>query len=141
MTRYLLDTNVFIDMVANPDILNQDVWAIIDDYDNMLCVSAETLRELIINFNTNGIVSRIWKNADEAITALINEYGIVVLPLKQEHYQTYARLEINTAEGHKDPSDHVIIAHALTEHLPLISRDQRFAFYKRQGLDLIYSKR
>ena len=28
--------------------------------------------------------------------------------------QTYAHMEINEAQGHKDPSDHVIIAHAIT---------------------------
>ena len=60
---------------------------------------------------------------------------------EKEHMQTYARLEINEAQGHKDPSDHVIIAHAITEHLPLISSDTRFEFYRTQGLDLIFNKK
>jgi len=38
---------------------------------------------------------------------------------------------------HRDPSDHVIIAHAITERLTLLSSDQKFAFYRSQGLDLI----
>jgi hypothetical protein len=29
----------------------------------------------------------------------------------------------------------------LTEHLPLISSDTRFPFYRKQGLDLIFNKK
>ena len=31
----------------------------------------------------------------------------------------------------------IIIAHAITEHLTLLSSDQKFPFYRSQGLDLI----
>ncbi len=55
--------------------------------------------------------------------------------------RTYSRLRLNMLKDHKDPSDHVIISHAITENLPLISDDGKFDFYKRQGLDLIINKR
>ena len=64
-----------------------------------------------------------------------------IFPLKKEHMATYARMEINEAQGHKDPSDHIIIAHAITERMPLISSDTRFAFYRNQGLDLIFNEK
>ena len=38
----------------------------------------------------------------------------------------YANLRINMAQDHKDPSDHVIIAHAITEKMPLIYDDGKF---------------
>ena len=50
---------------------------------------------------------------------------------------TFARLIINEAQGHYDPSDHIIIAHAITEQMPLVSSDHKFNFYKSQGLDFI----
>ena len=56
----------------------------------------------------------------------------------EEHLRTYACLLPNEAENHKDPSDHLIISHAMTNKMPLISRDRKFHFYKAQGLDLIY---
>ena len=34
-----------------------------------------------------------------------------------------------------------IIAHAITERLPLISSDTRFEFYRNQGLDLIFNEK
>ena len=49
----------------------------------------------------------------------------------------YASLTLNEAQDHRDPSDHVIIAHAITEHLTLLSSDQKSAFYRSQGLNLI----
>ena len=59
----------------------------------------------------------------------------------EEQLGTYARLEINKAEDHKDPSDHIIIAHAITNRMPLISSDHKFKFYTKQGLDLVYNKK
>lgn len=50
---------------------------------------------------------------------------------------TYAGLRLNDAQDHRAPSDHVIIAHAITERLTLLSRDHKFAFYRSQGLDLL----
>ena len=49
--------------------------------------------------------------------------------------KTYANLTLNEHQGHKDPSDHVIIAHAITLKIPLISSDTRFPFYKKIRLD------
>ena len=71
------------------------------------------------------------------IDSIQRDYFIQILPLKEEHMKTYSELEINTLQDHNDPSDHVIIAHAITEHLPLITDDGKFEFYKKQGLDLI----
>ena len=59
--------------------------------------------------------------------------------LHKEHYETYAKLRINESQDHNDPSDHVIISHAITNHIPLISADTRFPWYRSQGLDLIYN--
>ena len=73
------------------------------------------------------------------IRAIEDEFFIQILPIKKEDLKTYAQLQLNEAQGHKDPSDHVIIAQAITEHIPLISSDTRFPFYAKQGLDLIYN--
>ncbi len=89
--RYLIDTNIFIYMMVEPDKLSSDVDAILRDYDNVFYMST--------------------------------------------------KMTLNEAQGHKDPSDHIIIAQALTEKLPLISSDSRFEFYRSQGLDLVFNKK
>jgi PIN domain nuclease of toxin-antitoxin system len=139
--RYLVDTNIFVYAVAEPDLLSRDVSAIISEPDTVLYMSAESVRELIVAYRNKGLCAKRWKSAKDMVNSIESEYYIKILPLKKEHMQTYARIELNEAQGHKDPSDHVIIAHAITEHLPLISSDTRFEFYRPQGLDLIFNRK
>ena len=139
--RYLLDTNIFVYMSTDRGSLSRDVLAILQEPDVLLYMSAESVRELIVGYRNKGLCSKRWKTAEEMVAAIEDEFYIQILPLKKEHMTTYARMEINEAQGHKDPSDHVIIAHAITEHLPLISSDTRFPFYRSQGLDLIFNEK
>ena len=57
-----------------------------------------------------GLGSKLWKTAEQMVDAIENEFYLTVLPIKKEHMQTFAKLRINDKQGHKDPSDHVIIA-------------------------------
>ena len=135
--RYLLDTNIFVFLSLDPDSLSRDVLALLEDYDSQLYISTESVKELVVGFNNKGLFSKRWKTAEEMVNAIENEYYITILPVRKEHIMTYARMTLNDAQGHKDPSDHVIIAHAITEGLPLISSDTRFPFSRSQGLELI----
>ncbi len=139
--RYLIDTNIFVYLSTDAECLSKDVAAIIQEPDTVLYISAESVRELIVGYHNKGLCSKRWKSAEMMIASIEEEFYIKILPLKKEHMLTYASLEINELQGHKDPSDHVIIAHAITEHLPLISSDTRFDFYREQGLDLIFNKK
>lgn len=139
--RYLIDTCIFIHYALERDKLSDDVLSILEDYDNTICVSAETLRELIIQYNNGKLVSKYWKSARAMVDSIKDELFIDILPLNEEHMKTYSELTLNVGQDHKDPSDHVIIAHAMTEKLPLISDDGKFEFYRKQGLDFIYNKK
>ena len=139
--RYLIDTNIFIYSAIEPDWLSADVRAIIEDNDNTFCISTESVKELIVAYRNKGLGNKKWKTPEAMVQAIENDYGIVILPIAKEHVLTYSRMDINDAQGHKDPSDHMIIAQAITEHIPLISSDTRFPFYKNQGLDLIFNSK
>lgn len=139
--RILIDTCIYIHYTIDQSQLSRDVMALLEDYDNTICVSAETPRELIIQYNNGKAVSKYWKSARDMVDAIQRDYYINILPLREEHMRTYSELELNMAQDHKDPSDHVIIAHAITEHLPLISDDSKFEFYRKQDLDLILNKK
>ena len=134
--RYLIDTNIFVYMSNDPDSLDRDVRAIVEDYDSVLYLSTESMKELVVAYRNKGLLSNYWQNEGQMISFLLDSQ-FVLLPVKPEHIKTYAEMQINEAQGHKDPSDHVIIAQAITENMPLISSDKRFEFYRTQGLDLI----
>ena len=116
--RYLIDTNIFVFLALDAEMLSGDTAAIIQKPDTVLCISTESVRELITGYRTKGLGSKRWKSAEEIINAIKDEFFINIIPVKTEHLRTYARLRLNTQQDHKDPSDHVIISHAITEHLP-----------------------
>ena len=134
--RYLIDTHIFIWYAKERENLSRDVLNIIEDYDNQIYLSAESLREFVLLWNNKPHIRRWWKTPQDMIRDVEDHY-IQILYLHKEHYERYARLQINEAQEHYDPSDHLIISHALCTGIPLISDDDKFPFYRGQGLELI----
>lgn len=138
--RYLIDTHIYIWYAKERENLSRNVIAILEDYENDICISSESLKELIVLWYKKPNIRRWWRTPLEMVRSVEDICGIRILYLHKEHYETYARLEINEAQEHHDPSDHLIISHALTNRIPLISDDGKFPFYQAQGLELIENK-
>ena len=137
MKRLMLDTCVVVEMLVDYDGMEKSVVELLEDSDLTLYASFETMRELIVLFNSNKIRSRQWKTSEELIQTVEDGLDITFLPLRERVGYTYSRLTLNETMNHKDPSDHIIISHAITEHIPLLSSDLKFPFYREQGLELI----
>ena len=137
MKRLMLDTCVVIDMLVDFDGLDKGVVSLLEDPTNVLCASFETMRELVVHFNNKKLLNRYFKTPTDVLQAVENELDIEFLPIRRDVGYTYSRLTINEAEDHRDPSDHIIIAHAITTHMALLSSDTRFWFYRNQGLELV----
>lgn len=135
--RLLLDTCVVIDILTDWDNMDRSVQDIIDGPENMLFASVETMREIVVHFNNKELLSKQWKSSEDVLKAIEEEMSIEFLPIRRDVGYTYSRLVLNEAQDHRDPSDHIIISQAITEHLTLLSSDQKFPFYRNQGLDLI----
>ena len=134
----MIDTHIFIHFVNAPSELSEYVYDIMSDPNIKVCMSAESLRELVVAYNTGNISSPRWKSPADVLSDVVNLAGIEILPITAEVGYRYATLYINEAQEHYDPSDHIIICHAMVTHLPLISDDHKFLFYEDQGLMLIY---
>lgn len=139
--RILIDTQIFIFLVQDFSSLSREVVSLLSDYANTLHISAESVKELIVAYNNKKLLTKKWKTAEGMVAAIEDEYYIKILPVSKEHMKTYSKLSINSIDDHKDPSDHVIISHAITNRIPLISSDRRFPYYTDQGLDLIFNER
>ena len=135
--RLMLDTCAIIDLLVDMDNLSKGAQALIEDTDNILFASAESMRELVVHFNNKRLLNRYFKTSTDVLKAVETELDIEFLPVRRHVGYQYSRLTINEAEDHRDPSDHMIISHAITERMPLLSSDTRFPFYREQGLDLI----
>ena len=135
--RLLLDTNIYVFMVSDRQSLTKDVSALIEDPENLKYLSIVSLQELITAFRTKKLLSNIWKSEAEMISFVLNDPSVEVDNTDINVIRTLAALQVNEAQDHKDPFDHIIIAQAISHRMTLVSSDTKFAFYRKQGLRLI----
>ena len=133
----MLDTCAIIDLLTDVETLGKGALALIDDPENTLFASAESMRELVVHFNNKKLLNRYFKTSTDLLQAVEDELGIEFMPIRRDVGYAYSRLQLNEAGDHRDPSDHMIIAHAITARMPLLSSDLNFPFYRNQGLELI----
>jgi PIN domain nuclease of toxin-antitoxin system len=135
--RYLIDTNIFISIVIERDLFS-DVREIIEDYENIIYVSSESLKEFIHLAQSGKVILGKSFHLSEIFEFTENTLGFHIKYVSKEHLQMFAKLD--RVENHNDPSDRLIIAQALTEKIPLISSDTKFPKYRKQGLELIQNR-
>ena len=70
MQRYLIDTHIFIWYAKEPENLSCDVKSILDDYENRIYLSAESLREFVLLWNSKPHIRRWWKSPMDMIRSV-----------------------------------------------------------------------
>ena len=127
-------------MVSDTASLTSDVCAVLEDAENLKYLSIVSLQELIIAFRTKRLLSNIWKNESEMVEFVLHDPAVVIDNIDEHVIRSLAELEINEAQEHKDPYDHIIIAQAMSHRMTLVSSDTKFPFYCKQGLRLIENR-
>ena len=135
--RYLLDTNILIDYVTE-DYISDDVVKLVENYENIIYVSSESVKDFIHLTRANKVVPKKKLRLLDVFDLIENILGFEVKYVTKEHLSTFAQLD--TVNGHNDPSDRLIIAQALTEKMPVISSDTKFPKYRKQGLNVIFNE-
>ncbi len=128
-------------MVRDTGEMSSDVEAIVNDYGNQLYMCAASIREIVAAWYKYEDMQKNWKSPEEVIQEICDQWGVQVLYPQREHYKTFVALRWNQAAKHTDTTDHLIIAHAITERMTLISSDTKFDFYCKQGLDYFFNKK
>jgi PIN domain nuclease of toxin-antitoxin system len=120
------------------DNVNRNVVSVLDDYENLFYVSSVALSELVRLYNDDKLKSFKFKSYNDVLS-FIDDLGIEIKPFTRQHVVAYA--ELTPAPNHKDPADHMIIAQAIADKIPIISSDGKFKLYQEQGLRLVFNKR
>ena len=136
--RYLIDSNILILSIVDTGQLTREVRDILNDYGNLIYVPAKCVEELIYLQQTRKVTVQRWKTADDIIDN-IKELNFGIKYIAEEHLRTLAKLPL--FPDHKDPTDRIIVAQAITEKIALISSDRKFPLYVRYGLDFVFNKR
>jgi len=135
--RYFIDTNILLFAIKEEDRLSKEVSELLLDTSNTINISSRSIEEIIQLLRIGKIEFSRWKETKDIFNH-IDELGFSVDYFKKEHILTLGKL--TPIPDHKDPVDHAIMAHAITNKATLISSDEKMRFYKNQGLSFIWNR-
>jgi PIN domain nuclease of toxin-antitoxin system len=128
MTRYLLDTAVFLWNFVDPHRLNKQVLHIFENPQNGVFVSSVTPWEIGIKFASGKL--RLPEAPRPYIAKRMTPAGLLPLPITYEHALAAGELP----RLHSDPFDRMLVAQAQTEGMILITGDRQLLKYSVQSL-------
>ncbi len=124
----LLDTHAFIWFLNGDTQLPASTKDLISDNSNRCLLSIASIWEIAIKSSLNKLELQGDFNQ---IAEFIDDNDIEVLPVTFEHIQRLLRQEFH----HRDPFDRMIIAQALTENIPIATKD---GIFEKYGVTIIW---
>ena len=129
MSKYLLDTAVFLWAADNPENLSKEAGTILVDAGKNILLSSVSVWEMAIKFSLGKLLLSMIPEK------MVYEHAAMMkfLPLMITHAHSLqvAQLPFH----HKDPFDRLLIAQALVEEIPIITPDSHF---KKYGVEVIW---
>jgi PIN domain nuclease of toxin-antitoxin system len=135
--RYLIDTNILLFYISERDRVSKEVFELLWDTSNTVNISSRSIEEIVHLLRIGKVKVPQWKETKDIFNS-IDEFGFSVDYFKKEHILTLGKL--TPINDHKDPVDHAIMAHAITNKVTLISSDSKMRFYQNQGLNFIWNR-
>jgi PIN domain nuclease of toxin-antitoxin system len=121
--KILLDTQVWLWMLATPERLSKRSRALVVATENELVLSAASAWEIAIKHSLGKLT--LPEPPVEYISRLMTSTGITPLPVYHRHALHVASLPAH----HSDPFDRLLIAQAQLEELPVLTADKVFRKY------------
>jgi PIN domain nuclease of toxin-antitoxin system len=126
--RVLLDTHTLIWFVLDSPQLSVRVKRLIEDENNEKLLSIASIWEMAIKQNTGKLSFGL--PFKEFVEQQFNLNSIDLLYINLDHIDVISTLP----QHHRDPFDRLIIAQAIIEKIPILSRDGAFDAYPIQRL-------
>jgi PIN domain nuclease of toxin-antitoxin system len=121
--RLLLDTHTVIWWVDQDHLLSPSSYSAITDPANDLLLSAGTIWEIAIKVGLAKLsLSQPYR---QWLSQAITDLRTIILPVTVEYADVQARLP----HHHRDPFDRLLVAQAIVENVPLVSKDDIFDQY------------
>ena len=121
--RILLDTQIWLWMLAAPDRLSSQSRALLVAAENELLLSAASAWEIAIKHGLGKL--QLPESPAKYIPRMIVHTSVTPLPIHHRHALRVAELP----EHHRDPVDRLLVAQAQVEGVPIISADRHFRQY------------
>jgi PIN domain nuclease of toxin-antitoxin system len=121
--KVLLDTHALLWFLFGDQRLSDPGKAIIADIQNVALVSTATLWEIAVKVNLGKL--ELEGSYEEFLLRSLYEEECTLLPISLDALTTLARLPLH----HRDPFDRLLIAQAIAENVPIMTRDVAFSDY------------
>ena len=121
--RFLLDTHVWLWMIAEPERFTPETAELLEDPVNDLVLSAASSWEIAIKCALGKLT--LPAPAEKYVPGQIAKTGVISLAIEHTHALRAAALPPH----HRDPFDRMLIAQAELEGLTVITADKQFSAY------------
>jgi PIN domain nuclease of toxin-antitoxin system len=121
--RLLLDTHAFLWFIQGSQNLSATARNLIEDQGNQKLLSIASLWEMLIKVSIGKL--DVGMTIAELLSREVNGNGFEVLAIQANHLDELTKL----VSQHKDPFDRLMIAQALAERMPVVTRDEVFGRY------------
>ncbi len=122
--RVLLDTQIWLWMLASPERLSASSRALVSSTENELMLSAASAWEIAIKHGLGKLT--LPESPTAYVTRLMSQSAVSPLPVYHRHALHVATLPAH----HGDPFDRLLIAQAQIEALPVLTADLMFSRYE-----------
>lgn len=117
----LLDTHVLLWYSVSPETLSKTAREFMRDRSNRIYVSSITAWEIAIKLRLGKLTQA--QSLHDHYHQRLAQYGFLELPFTSVHALAAGKLE----SEHRDPFDRALAAQAVSEQLPIITRDGEVA--------------
>jgi PIN domain nuclease of toxin-antitoxin system len=128
MSRYLLDTHVWLWMQATPDRLRAQTRHLLEDTTNELLLSAASAWEIAIKHRIGKLP--LPEEPSTYVPDRMRRSGVIPLPVEHAHVLRTSSLP----DHHQDPFDRVLVAQAQVFGIPIITVDTKLHAYDVETL-------
>lgn len=122
--RILVDTHVWLWMLASPDRLSPEARALVSNRGTALFFSAASAWEIAIKYRLGKLP--LPEPPEEFVPPRLVRDGIAPLSIDQRHSLRVAALP----DLHRDPFDRLLVAQAQIERLVLLTADPQITQYE-----------
>ena len=130
---FLLDTHTLLWSLFDPERLGEKAAVSIRNPDMVVSVSVVSFWEISLKYSIGKL--DLGNVTPDNFPALVRQSGFDILPLADTDAATFHNLP---RKEHKDPFDRLIIWQAITHKLTLISQDNAFSAYRKNGLHVLW---
>jgi PIN domain nuclease of toxin-antitoxin system len=124
--KILLDTHAILWFFAGSEKISQTAKKLIDDVKNLKLISIASAWEMAIKQSQGKL--ELSKTASQYITEKLVFKDFSLLPIQLDHLELISSLTFH----HRDPFDRILIAQAIIEKVPILTKDKFFENYPVQ---------